>query len=377
MIKSSIWTIAGCMALCLSACKGKPGKVEVKEDAYYLLVGSYAPAEDEGIKVYAFDQQTGQNQYLSGLKGISNPSYLQATEDGSKVYAVSENEGKDAAVCALQFHKEKSALSLLDRKPTDGGAPCYVAISPQENYVVAANYSGGSISVFPVGEDGRLEACRLISFTGKGADAERQSQPHLHCALFTPDAHYMLASDLGTDKIHVFPLDASLGYPKTEDMFDISLAAGSGPRHLALSPEGKQIYVMTELSGEVVALSYDEEKLDTMQCVLADTCRAGGGADIHVSPDGHFVYASCRLQNDGIAIFEVSEDGSLTKVGYQPTGIHPRNFVITPNGKFLLVACRDSNVIEVYERDADTGLLEKTGIKIETPKPVCLKFVKR
>ena len=76
MIKSSIWTIAGCMALCFSACKGNPGKVEVKEDAYYLLVGSYAPAEDEGIKVYAFDQQTGQNQYLSGLKGISNPSYL-------------------------------------------------------------------------------------------------------------------------------------------------------------------------------------------------------------------------------------------------------------------------------------------------------------
>lgn len=184
----------------------------------------------------------------------------------------------------MQFDKEKSALSLLDRKPTDGGAPCYVAISPKENYVVAANYSGGSISVFPVGEDGRLEACRLISFTGKGADAERQSQPHLHCALFTPDAHYMLASDLGTDKIHVFPLDASLGYPKTEDMFDISLAAAVVRGIWPLSPEGKQIYVMTELSGEVVALSYDEEKLDTMQCVLADTCRAGGGADIHVSP---------------------------------------------------------------------------------------------
>ena len=155
MIKSSIWTIAGCMALCLSACKGKPGKVEVKEDAYYLLVGSYASAEDEGIKVYAFDQQTGQNQYLSGLKGISNPSYLQVTEDGSKVYAVSENEGEDAAVCALRFDKEKSALSLLDRKPADGGAPCYVAISPKENYVVAANYMEEDISVFPVGEGGR------------------------------------------------------------------------------------------------------------------------------------------------------------------------------------------------------------------------------
>lgn len=158
--------------------------------------------------------------------------------------------------------------------------------------------------------------------------------------------------------------------------YDVQLAPGSGPRHTCFSPDGKHAYLITELSGDVIAISYDEMKLDTIQTIKADTLDAHGSADIHISPDGDFVYASNRLKGDGIAIFSVSsEDGTLKKVGYQPTGIHPRNFVITPNGKFLLVACRDTNEIQVFARDADTGLLKDTGEKIEMSKPVCLKFV--
>lgn len=133
---------------------------------------------------------------------------------------------------------------------------------------------------------------------------------------------------------------------------------------------------MTELSGEVVVWTYDGKTLTQQQVIKADTVGAKGSADIHLSPDGKFLYASNRLQADGVAIFKVSpSDGTLTKVGYQLTGIHPRNFTITPNGKYLLVACRDTNEIQVFARDAETGLLQDTGKTIHTDKPVCLQWV--
>lgn len=153
------------------------------------------------------------------------------------------------------------------------------------------------------------------------------------------------------------------------------IAADSGPRHLTFSPNGKFAYLITELSGKVIAFSYEDGKLEEIQSIAADTVGARGSADIHLSPDGKFLYASNRLQADGIAIFAVAADGTLTKVGYQPTGIHPRHFNITPNGKYLLAACRDSNIIQVYERDAETGLLKDAGKGIVVDKPVCAQFI--
>ncbi len=376
MNKKSIWAAALCAATFLSGC-GNSGSGKSETDEYYLLIGSYAPASEEGIKVYSFDQNNGKSEYVSGIKGVSNPSFLTPSADGSRIYSVAEDEGETASLHALTFDREKGTLALLNEERTLGGAPCYVALSPDERYAVTANYLGGSISVFPIRQDGKLSPAHPIVFSGKGADAERQKQPHLHCILFTPDKRYLLASDLGTDRIYSFPLDSSKELIDTAARKNILLPPATGPRHLTPSPDGKHIYLMSELSDQVMVFSYDEARLDTMQTVLADTCHAQGGADIHVSPDGHFVYASCRLQNDGIAIFEATEDGSLTKVGYQKTGSHPRNFAISPNGNYLLVACRDANAVEIYQRNPETGLLQDTGQRIEMPKPVCLKFVKR
>ena len=154
------------------------------------------------------------------------------------------------------------------------------------------------------------------------------------------------------------------------------MKAGSGPRHLTFSPNGHYAYLINELSGTVIAFEYKDGDLKEIQTIAADTVNAQGSADIHISPDGKFLYASNRLKADGIAIFNIHPDnGMLAKAGYQLTGIHPRNFIITPNGKYLLVACRDSNVIQVYERDADTGLLTDVHQDIKVDKPVCIKFV--
>ena len=158
--------------------------------------------------------------------------------------------------------------------------------------------------------------------------------------------------------------------------YNVKVEPGSGPRHICFHPNQKFAYLINEISGKVITFSYDKGKLNALQYIEADTVGAKGSGDIHISPDGKFVYASNRLQADGLAIFSVDqEEGTLTKVGYQLTGIHPRNFIISPNGLYLLVACRDSNSIQVFKRDKTTGLLKDTGKTIQTSKPVCLKFI--
>ena len=367
--------IIGCIgALMLCACTSMKQKETMEK--MYLMVGSYATSEEEGIKVYAWDGEKGEAAYVSGLKGISNPSYQVVSADGKRVYSVGEDDGLTSTAHALSFDKSQGRLALTNTQLTQGGAPCYINLSPHEDYVVTANYMGGSISVLPLETSGRLgENVSTFAFEGEGVLKERQSQPHLHCVEFTPDGKFLLANDLGTDKIHVFPLAAD-GKLDEKATFDVELEAGSGPRHLCFSKDGRFSYLINELSGKVTVLSYEGETLTPIQYIEADTVNAQGSADIHLSPDGKFLYASNRLKADGIAVFSVhQETGMLTKAGYQLTGIHPRNFIITPDGRFLLVACRDRNLVQIFRRDEKTGLLVDTGKTIETSKPVCLKFL--
>lgn len=368
----------------LTGCTGKKSQQAATtsvSDTLYMLVGSYGPADQEGIKVYKFNQATGEGQYVSGVKGISNPSYQTVSKDGKRVYSVGEDDGGTASAHTLTFDAATGTLTLINSQPTQGAAPCHIALSPEEDYVVTANYNGSNISLFPLDGKGRLKPGQTIGFEGSGPDKERQAIPHLHFVYFTPDNHYLLANDLGTDRIHRFPLNTRQKGSNTplvdrQRASDIRLTPGSGPRHAVFSADGRFAYLITELSGEVMAFTYDGDSLSLMQTIQADTLDARGSADIHLSPDGRFLYASNRLKGDGLAIFRVNpEDGTLSKAGYQPTGIHPRNFVLTPNGQYLLVACRDTDEIQIFARDASTGLLTDTGRRIKTTKPVCLKFI--
>ena len=294
---------------------------------------------------------------------------------------MSEFNDERAAVNALAFDKEKGTFRLLNTQKTKGEDPCYL-ISNGKN-VITANYSGGSISVFPISKDGSLlPASDVIQFQGSGIDKERQEKPHLHCVRITPDGKYLFADDLGTDQIHKFIIHPNAdsenkeAFLKAGDPASFQVSDGSGPRHLTFSPNGKYAYLINELSGTVITFQYTDGILKETQVIAADTVGAKGSADIHISPDGKFLYASNRLKADGIAIFSIHpNDGILTKVGYQLTGIHPRNFIITPNGKFLLVACRDSDVIQVYERNPETGMIKNIHKDIKTDRPVCLKFI--
>ena len=373
--------------LLLFSCMGKNKDADKmglwEADSLFLLVGSYASSRQEGIKLFTFNAKTGNEKYVSGLSGINNPSYLTPSSDGTRVYAVGENSIDNSTASAIALDLKQGKLTLLNTRSTQGAAPCYIAMSPQEDFVLTANYNGGNISIFKRDEQGLLMKPRVIGFTGNGVDKERQDKPYLHCISFTPDGKYIVAVDLGVDCMHIFPLnsqnrDVSAPFLDEDKPQDFMLPPGCGPRHICFSPDGRFGYVMTELSGEVIALEYLDQQTKIIQIIKADTLKARGGADIHISPDGNYLYASNRLKGDGIAIFKVNQsDGTLQKVGYQLTGIHPRNFVISPDGEFLLVACRDTNEIQIFKRDSVTGKLTNTGRTIKVSKPTCLKFVQK
>lgn len=345
-----------------------------------MLVGTYTAGDSKGIYSFRFDEETGTATALSEAE-VENPSYLVPSADGKFVYAVSEFNNEQAAANAFAFDKEKGTFKWLNSQKTGGEDPCYIITNGKN--VITANYSGGSISVFPIAKDGTLlPASDIIKFEGSGADKERQEKSHLHCVRITPDGKYLFADNLGTDQIHKFIIHPEADAENKESFLKegspaaFEVKAGSGPRHLTFAPNRNYAYLINELSGTVITFEYKDGNLKEIQTIAADTVGAKGSGDIHISPDGKFLYASNRLKADGIAIFRIdSENGKLTKTGYQLTGIHPRNFIITPNGKYLLVACRDSNAIQVYERDADTGLLTDIQKDIKVDKPVCIKFV--
>jgi 6-phosphogluconolactonase len=350
----------------------------IGQNEMYMLVGTYTSGESKGIYVYKLDTVTGTSKYISEVE-VDNPSYLVVDKTEKYIYAVTEDEGiETSAANAFSFDKKDGKLKFINKQLTGGGAPCHINIDASGKHVITANYLGGSLTTFATREDGGLEpALQAISFVGKGVDRDRQTQSHIHFTEFTPDGKYLFADDLGTDKIHKFNVNnndsnyLSIGTPPAFKIKD-----GSGPRHLEFHPNGKFAYLITEMSGEVVVFDYKEGNLSEIQTIKADTLNAKGSGDIHVSPDGKFVYASNRLKGDGIAIFSVNQsDGKLTKVGYQSTGIHPRNFAITPNGKLLLVATRDSDLIQVFKVDPNTGLLENTEHDIKLDMPVCIKFL--
>jgi 6-phosphogluconolactonase (cycloisomerase 2 family) len=349
-----------------------------KESELYLFVGTYAKESEAGIYLYRFNTETGSATFVRDISGIGNPSYLALDKDETLLYSVSETDASGARVYAYSFDRKTADIRLLDKKETGGSGPCYIWVDGRRKLAVTANYSGGSVSALPLSATGELGAPSVYTFEGGIPGSARQDAPHLHCIYASPDEKYLYANDLGTDRIYrydLLPGESGAITLKAGQPAFFSLPAGEGPRHTTFHPNGKFAYLIGELSGRVTVMEYAGGNLTPIQYIEADSLHAAGSADIHITPDGHFLYASNRLKGDGLAIFSIDrESGRLTKAGYQPTGKHPRNFIITPNGKFLLCACRDTNVIQVFAVDKQNGLLTDLQKDIKVSRPVCLKF---
>lgn len=339
------------------------------QDEVMMLVGTYTDAGSRGVYCCQFNQETGAVAFLDSLE-MRNPSYLTVSSQERLAYVVSETSDDEASLNVVRIDAN-GGLRLLDSQRTEGADPCYVSTNGE--ITLTANYSGGSMSVFRLSQCGTLIqlAKRFFGATG-GPDVKRQNLPHVHCACFAPDGRYVLATDFSADRILSFRIE---GNDVMDNGVAAEVSADSGPRHLTFSNDGRFAYLMSELSGKVTVFSYKDGRLEKLQEIVSDSVGARGGADIHLSPDGRFLYSSNRLKDDGIAIFAVDmQTGLLTRVGYQPTAIHPRHFNITPNGRFLLGCCRDSGKIQVFSRDDRTGLLTDTHQDILLSKPVCVQF---
>ncbi len=355
--------------------------MQPQKDELTLLVGTYADAKAEGIYVCRFNQETGEIRKVSSVSGVENPSYIAVSPEGNRVYAVSETDDETAAVYAYMLDVKREKLTFLNALPTKGAAPCYIWVDRHSELVATANYSGGSVTFFPLDAQGAFTSkSHVCMFEGNGPDSIRQTQPHLHAVYADADEKFLFANDLGTDRIYKFALQREEPTGRTVAVLEtpayVELEPGSGPRHSVFHPNGRFVYTIGELSGRVTAFAYEAGDFRPMQSVEADTLHAAGSADIHVSPDGKHLYVSNRLQGDGIAIFSIDpSNGLLTKIGYQEVKKHPRNFVLTPDGAFLLCASRDENRIQVFSRDRQTGLLSPLAHDFLVSKPVCLKFV--
>jgi 6-phosphogluconolactonase len=348
----------------------------------YLLIGTYTKKGSEGIYVYSFNTQTGAFKHISTAGGVDNPSYLVIAPDKKHVYSVNEvGQERTGSVSSFSFDHATGQLQLLNKQAAGGEGPCYINTDEDGSHVLVGNYASGSLSVLPVQADGSVGApLQTLQHTGSSVNKTRQDKPHVHCVEFTPDHQYLLVPDLGIDKVGVYKYGKEVP-PLTEaNPPYAALPPGSGPRHITFHPNGKWAYLIHELDGKVTAYNYSKGQLKALQTIstLPDKFRGViSGADIHVSPDGKFLYASNRGDLNNIVYYAIDQNsGMLEHKGEQPTGGKtPRNFMIDPTGQFLLAANQDSDNIVIFRRDAASGALQPTGQEIKVSMPVCLKML--
>lgn len=354
--------------------------VQAQQNKWNLVIGTYTKScESKGIYVYEFDANTAEFRFKNATeKPIDNPSFITVSADNSFVYSANEN-GADSYVSAFRYNASTGKLDFINKEKTNSAGPCFI-INDEKN-VITANYSGGSVSVFGKNNDGSLTPLKqLVQHYGKGPNAKRQEKAHAHMVQFSPEHQFVLATDLGTDKVYSYQYSPSATKPlKLKD--SISLKAGSGPRHFTFSKNGKKAYLLQELDGTVSVLDYKKGKLTLVQetTVLADGYKENfTAADIHISPDEKYLYATNRKLANDISCFKILKNGKLEFVQRISTlGDGPRNFAMDPTGNFLLVAHQYTNDIVIFKRDKTTGKLTDTGKKIQLCSPVCLAFTKQ
>ncbi|MED5101296.1 lactonase family protein [Niallia sp. FSL W8-0951] len=339
-------------------------------------IGTYTKKTSKGIYSFVLDTEAKKITDVSLVAEIENPTYLTVTIDNQHLFAVGK-EGSLGGVSAYSIHSDGS-LALINSEYSEGASPCHVSVNADKTLVLSANYHKGTAESYPVHTDGSLSsAASIIEHTGTGPNPARQEKPHMHFAGFSPNDQYAVSVDLGTDRVDTYKLVDG----KLEEVSSLSVKPGSGPRHIAFHPNGKFAYVMTELSNEVIALSFNAEtgafeELQYISTLPIDFTENSQGSAIHLSSDGNYVYAGNRGHNS-IAIFQVNgETGQLTFIDRTSTeGNWPRDFVLDPTEQFLLASNEQSDTLTLFERDTVTGKLTLLQSEIEAPEPVCVKFL--
>jgi 6-phosphogluconolactonase len=336
---------------------------------------------ERNIEAFRLDPASGTLTRIGQAAEIEHPSFLAVSPNHRFLYAISE--GPDAAgsgVSAFAIDAAAGQLRLLNRQPAGGAGPCYVAVDAGGSNVLIANYSGGSVAVFPVTEDGALRPrSAFIQDHGSSVNPDRQGGPHPHCLVPGPEGRFAFACDLGLDKVMIFRFDASHGSLAPAQPAFAGVKPGSGPRHIAFHPNGQWAYIINEMASTLTAFRYDAvsgalREIQTESTVPVDFSGQNTDAEVAVHPSGRFVYGSNR-GDDSIAVFGCDPaNGRLTFIERVPTGGKtPRNFEIDATGGYLLAANQDSDTVVVFRIDTESGRLRLAGSPAQSDHPMCVK----
>lgn len=361
--------------------------VRAADDVVQVYIGTYSSGGSRGIYVAELDLATGKLGETRLAAESENPSFLELHPSGKFLYAVNEvssfqGQRGQGSISAFTRDAASGELKPLNQQSSQGAGPCHLVVAPNGDFVLAANYGGGSVVSLPINDDGSLApACSFIQHKGSSVNAQRQKEPHAHSINLDPSGKFAVAADLGTDQVLIYAFDGTSGRLSPNEPAFATVAPGSGPRHFAFHPILKYGYVINELKSTVTAFAHDEQqgRLTERQTISTLPDGFDGSnytAEIRVHPNGKFVYGSNRGHNS-LAIFAIDLDtGKLTAIGHQATrGKTPRNFNIDPSGRYLLAANQDSGNIVAFAIDDARGTLTET-CRIEVAKPVCLRFAK-
>ncbi len=349
-----------------------------------FYAGTYSERGSKGIYVYRFDRSQGKLTEIQTVTEGKSPNFLVVHPNKKYLYAV-YNEGKQkvdkqGSVAAFKIDQATGFLTMINESPSQGSGPAHVSADPKGRFLYVSNYGEGNFSVYRVNPDGGIGAVTdVIKHTGSGGNPQRQSAPHVHSVIPSRDGKFIYVSDLGIDKVMIYEVDDKTGKVSPGKSPYGANASGSGPRHFTIHPNGKFGFSAEELTSTVASFKIDQltgalTPIERVSMLPDEFKEKSSAADIHLSPDGKFLYASNR-GHESLVIYAVNAStGKLTFVAHENTrGRHPRNFCIDSRGQFVFVANRDTDNITIFSRDARSGKLKYTGTETQTPAVVCIE----
>lgn len=356
-----------------------------KADEPLVFISAFAPGDDGAIHAFRLDLKVGKLEPVQRTTGVEHPFFIAVSPDQRFLYSIHALKfgGKAAEqVAAYEIVGRTGELKLLNRQSALGSAACYLDVDATGKTVLVANYSTGSVASLPVRKDGSLgEAASFFQHAGSSVDPARQEGPHAHCFVVSPDNRFAFAADLGLDQVLGYTLDAATAKIAPNQPPFVKTPPGAGPRHLTFHPNGKYVYVINELSNSITLFDYAAEsgklaQRQTVPTLPADFDGTSYCADVKVTPNGRYLYGTNR-GHDSLAAYRVGDDGTLTRIGIEPSlGKGPQNLAITPDGRLLLCANMPGDNVAVFRIDPSSGKLASAGPPLAMPKPSCIRIMK-
>lgn len=337
-----------------------------------FLVGTYTDTKEQGINQVILNHETSELSLQKIISGVENPSFIITNKSKSIVVVVEETASDQGgkitsyAITGTYYFTKRSTLF------TKGNHPCTLAFSPDEKFVVVGNYSGGNLSVFPIDGFGKLsDAIAVVAHNGTSENTARQEKPHVHSVVFHPIQNKIFIADLGNDTIEFIPFDANNStFLQTQKSVATNTSAGSGPRHIIFDKKGETLFATFELTNQVGVYRFKDNQLQLVQLAqITESTKNGTAAEIKISNDNKFVYASVRGEDNFIVVYSW-DSNKLNLIQKVPTKKGPRNFIFTNNEEFVLVGSQFENSISVFSRNKKTGLLTATNSMLAVNKPV-------